>query len=95
VDESIRNLQEVRERLPKELEEFTESLLQKEIAITDGNMDPGRGEAPQGETTKIHKRRSTGSEETTGRIVKAGNVRESRSDSAVGTLFVPKSDGTK
>jgi hypothetical protein len=28
-------------------------------------------------------------------LLEAGKVRESRSDSAVGTLFVPKSDGTK
>jgi transposase InsO family protein len=30
-----------------------------------------------------------------GELLEAGKVRESRSDSAVGTLFVPKSDGTK
>jgi hypothetical protein len=30
-----------------------------------------------------------------GELLKAGKVRESRSDSAVGTLFVPKSDGTR
>ena len=94
-------VKETKERLPEKLHEFLDVFIQREYELPEhGPYDLAIRLKEGAKLPKQKQRRYTREEaleikKQLTELLRQGKVRESRSDSAVGTLFVPKADGSK
>ena len=91
-------LAKARQVLPSQLYEFLEVFAQKEYRLPDHGKHGLPIRLKKGATLVCRRCFAFGREESLEirkELLAKGKVRTSRSESAVGTLFVPKSDGSK